>query len=84
MNMSKFIGIRNKSEAELVDITDGKEYSCYVPRFYANPWSLLKPGCPIWIEMNEVKCAVFEMMSDDVDREINEAIEYMKHLGYIS
>ena len=81
--MSKLLGIRNKSEAELVDITEGNGYSCFIPRLYANQLSMLKTGCPIWIEMKEGKCAVFEMMSDDADKEMNEAIECMKRLGYI-
>lgn len=81
--MSKFVGKRQKSEANLTFSGQIKQLNFYYPTVYDNPLSRLKKGCPIWIEIEQDGCIVFEMESDSLEKELKDALQIARKLGYV-
>ena len=81
--MSKFVGKRQKSEANLTFSGQIKQLNFYYPTVYDNPLSRLKKGCPIWIEIEQDDCIVFEMESDSLEKELKDALQIARKLGYV-
>ena len=63
----KYLGNRNLTDSELVNICSILGYPVKIPSVYYNPPSYLKKGCPMWINYGfNGECDVYECDTDDV------------------
>lgn len=61
----KQIGQRYFNDAPLRKVFTILGYDIYVPDSYYNPLSFLKNGCPMWLLYDDVKCDIYECVSED-------------------
>lgn len=61
----KQIGQRDFSDTPLRKVFAILGYDIYVPDSYYNPLSFLKNGCPMWLLYDNVKCDIYECVSED-------------------
>lgn len=61
----KQIGQRNFNDTPLIKVFTILGYDVYVPNSYYNPLSFLNNGCPMWVLYDDVKCNVYECVSED-------------------